>query len=420
MAKAKQAVLVTMKVPQSAATNLLENLSPQTINESFELDHDYAPVPMNATGNLRSFLSESETIVTVRGFLPEEEMEKVKSNPNVLRVDIDATIAPFTPFVCPLEPCDCTPGTPKGNVEDVVKYLEADKIWMKGIKGSGVVVGVVDGGITAHDRPVRQFEEPKIHGVIGGFPSENWGTTASAWGEHGNMCATDVQSIAPEAKIYDIRISDGGDAESTISHALSGFQWALDRHKENGMPHILTNSWGIYQKSWDPVYATDPSHPFTMKVVEAMNEGIVVLFAAGNCGQKCAKRLRCGSDRGPGRSIWGANGHPKVMTVGAVNIRGEWAGYSSQGPAALDPRKPDFCSITHFRGYFDSDSGTSAACPVAAGVVALLKQLDNSLDQEKLRSVLIRTARDIGPPGWDEHSGSGIIQPKAAYDNLSG
>jgi hypothetical protein len=30
------------------------------------------------------------------------------------------------------------------------------------------------------------------------------------------------------------------------------------------------------------------------------------------------------------------------------------------------------------------------------------------------------TAKDIGPPGWDRHSGSGIIQPKAAYDKLLG
>ena len=32
------------------------------------------------------------------------------------------------------------------------------------------------------------------------------------------------------------------------------------------------------------MYARDPQHPFTRKVVEAIDEGILVLFAAGNCG----------------------------------------------------------------------------------------------------------------------------------------
>jgi hypothetical protein len=46
------------------------------------------------------------------------------------------------------------------------------------------------------------------------------------------------------------------------------------------------------------------------------------------------------------------------MTVGAVNKDEEFVGYSSRGPACLDSDKPDFCSVSHFTGYFASDSGT--------------------------------------------------------------
>jgi len=148
------------------------------------------------------------------------------------------------------------------------------------------------------------------------------------------MTSTDALGMAPQAQIYDIRISDG----SAISSALAGFQWAIDQHRTDGTPHILSNSWGIFQESWDPTYARDPNHPFTLKVVEAINEGILVLFAAGNCGATCPDG-RCGPDTGPGRDIWGANGHPWVMTVGAVNRNEEFVGYSSQGPAALDAKK---------------------------------------------------------------------------------
>lgn len=96
------------------------------------------------------------------------------------------------------------------------------------------------------------------------------------------------------------------------------------------------------------------------------------------------------------------------MTVGAVNSAEQFIGYSSRGPAALDPNKPDFCSVAHFTGYFPSDSGTSAATPVLAGAVALLKQAKPDLTQAEVKKVLASTAKDIGPNGFDQHSGAGI------------
>lgn len=307
----------------------------------------------------------------------------------------------------------------------VATYLGVNQIWAAGFRGAGIVVGIVDGGITAIGRPIKPGEVAKIPRVIGGYPTADWGTTAAAWDYHGNMTSWDTLAMAPDAQIYDIRISAGGMA-ATISAALAGYQWAINQHKANGTPQILSNSWGVFQKSWDPVYATNPNHPFTRKVVEALDEGIIILFAAGNCGQTCPDG-RCGPDNGPGKSIWGANSHPRVMTVGAVNLNEKWVGYSSQGPGALDANKPDFCAITHFAGYFPtlspahpSDGGTSAATPICAGVVALLKQAKPALTQDQVKTALKNTAKDIGPAGWDQHSGSGIIRGKGAYDALRG
>jgi len=225
--------------------------------------------------------------------------------------------------------------------------------------------------------------------------------------------------MSPDAQLYDFRISGAGGSPGTISRALQAFQWAINRHRVDGTPQVLTNSWGIFQESWDPSYARNVNHPFTRKVVEAIDQGILVLFAAGNCGDTCPD-WRCGPDVGPGRSIWGANGHPRVMTVGAVNKNEQFIGYSSRGPAALDSDKPDFCSISHFRGYFSSDSGTSAATPVLAGVVALLKEAKSSLTQDQVKDCLKATAKDIGPSGFDTHSGAGIVRAKAAFDRCRG
>jgi serine protease AprX len=426
-------VLVEMRVPDAQVTpNTLQMAAAGFSNTGFQLDTSYAPVPVapSQTGMAPQAAGGGQTMI-VRGEIHPDKLQELENRPDVVKVWADTAIAPFSGFLveerslrllseeealatCPIGTCDCTPGTAKGTIADVANYLGADRIWSAGYKGEGIVVGIVDGGITAIGRTPKAGETARVAHVIGGWPTKDWGTTSKAWDDHGNMTSTDVLGMAPEAHIYDIRISGAGGA---VSEALAGYQWAIDQHRRDGTPQILSNSWGIYQESWDSEYARDPDHPFTRKVVEAIDEGIVVLFAAGNCGATCPSS-RCGTDTGPGRSIWGANGHPQVITVGAVNKDEQFVGYSSQGPAALDPEKPDFCAITHFKGYFASDNGTSAATPVAAGVAALLRQCNPSLTQSQIKDVLKSTAKDIGPAGTDQHSGAGIIQAGEAFAKL--
>lgn len=387
----------------------------------FSLDEEFQPVPLGAAGpGVRGFAAAAgtETYVVRATVDDEAAMAQILERPDVVNVWRDTPIAPFG--TCPIAPCDCSPGTPRGTMADVATYLGVSELWTAGFRGAGMVVGVVDGGITAQGRPVKPGETTRrIPRVIGGWPVADWGTEASAWNEHGNMTSTDVLGMAPEAQIYDLRISGGAGIPATISRALQAFQWAIDQHRANGTPQVLSNSWGIFQESWDNTYARNPNHPFTRKVLEALDEGIIVLFAAGNCGGTCPDN-RCGPDNGPGRSIWGANSHTRVMTVGAVNKNEEFVGYSSQGPGALDPNKPDFCCVTHFTGYHNSDSGTSAATPILAGAVALLKQAVPAATQDGIKNALRSTAKDIGPGGFDQHSGTGIVRVKAAWDRLRG
>ncbi len=442
-------VLVEIRVPRGEAGAGMEMARSFDVDE-FDLDESYDPVPMEASQDASVDLDEEEVVV-VRGTIPRDQIEALEAEDDVLSVSTDAQIEPFavetrpelepetepdypdfqalsSPPVrdrgadidlasgemgtCPVSPCDCSPSTPKGDVAAVRAFLGVDDVWQQGYRGSGVTVGVVDGGLAAQGRT----SDGVIPNVAGGWPEDNWGTIAR-WGEHGNMCATDTLGMAPECELYDLRISDAQSAPGTISDALAGYNWAIDQHRRTGRPHILTNSWGVYQKSWAPDYATDINHPFTRKVAQAINEGITVLFAAGNCGEACPSG-RCGSDNGPGKSIWGANGHPQVITVGAVNTNDEFVGYSSQGPASLDPFKPDVLSVSHFTGYFNSDTGTSAATPVAAGVTALLEQADHRMSPAEMKSTLKETSRDFGPEGWDRHSGQGVLQAAAALDRL--
>lgn len=427
-------VLVELKVSRTAGPEAALSLgAPSFESAGFAVDEGFGAVPLGTPPEAAATLeAEHEERVLVRGSIAEDQMAELEQQEHIEGVWLDTRIAAFPagdpageeqrPFVdtvesaafgtCPIPPCDCSPSVAKGDFAAVRRYLGVDQIWAAGHRGSGIVVGVVDGGITTPAR-VAGGRVPK---VVGG-PKSDWGQKAF-WGRHGEMTGSDVLAMAPDARLYDIRLPDatiGDPLSAQISDAIAGYHWAINRHRADGTPHVLTNSWGIYQKAWDPVYACDAAHPFTRKVVEAVNEGILVLFAAGNCGQACPDG-RCGGDVGEGKSIWGANGHPRVMTVGAANIQEQLIGYSSQGPACLDPHKPDFCGISHFKGYFAVDTGTSAACPIVAGVVALLKQAKSGLTQDAAKQALKRTAKNLGTAGWDRASGSGIIQAKRAYD----
>jgi serine protease AprX len=388
-----------------------------------ELDRSFRPVQLKTSTDPRLGVSTRPSIV-IRGTIPSERIVDLERQPNVIKVWKDTPIAPFAISVrvrraknaslgTSVSSSDCDNTVAKGNLSDVARYLGADQLWEQGLNGDGIVVGVVDGGITSLDRQPRPGESASIPNVTNGWPSD-WGTTSSGWEQHGNMVATDILGISRHVELYDLRISDG----DFISNALGAYDWALSEYKKSGRPHVLTNSWGIYQESWDPGYARDHNHPFTRKVQEAIDEGLICIFAAGNCGSECPPEM-CGDDIGPGRSIWGANGLPSVITVGACNINEVLAGYSSEGPSTLSNDKPDICGITHFKGYKDSDDGTSAACPIVAGVVALIKQAKTDIRQEDIKKLLRETAKPIGSEGWNAKAGSGVIQAQAAYTKLN-
>jgi subtilisin family serine protease len=404
-------VIVELRVPK-LDMSLVMNLVHMCEDYGFKSDEAWRAV-LPAEESISLTQEPTGGTVCIRGEIPEEKIEELKRAPNVENVWIDAKIAPFNSGtklditrLC--EPYDCGHRTAKGDLEEVVRYLGVDYIWDEGYKGNGIVIAICDTGVDKGEVPAY---------------SDGWSPSTiykpgTDTGKHGTMCAYDAIHICPEAKIYDIGVLRGsGSVEGVLSDAISGFQWAIDRFKQDGTPQIMSNSWGIYQESWGHDYAKNPDHPFTRKVKEAIKLGIIVTFAAGNCGPMCPS-TRCGGDVGSGRSIWGANSLAEVITFGAANIRDEWIGYSSCGPGALDDKKPDLCSISHFKGYHDCDNGTSTANPVGAAVIALLKNVEEDLTPANAKSVLQETSKDCCTSGWDIYSGSGIINAKAAYESI--
>jgi subtilisin family serine protease len=182
----------------------------------------------------------------------------------------------------------------------------------------------------------------------------------------------------------------------------------------------------MFHPSWDfPAghpgrYYDNHNHRFNIVVGSLAAAGADILFAAGNCGPACPDG-RCRPIVLGFRYINGANSHPDVYSVAGADTNRQLVGYSSQGPGILANNKPDLTAYTHFLGseafgQGSADSGTSTACPVAAGVVAALRSafpFDSANPNRApgnvrafVRASAVRRAR---APGWTPQYGWGII-----------
>jgi len=326
-----------------------------------------------------------------------------------------------------------------GDRKQAERLLNADHLRANKADGANVNVIIVDQGLDAASLgrrfgggwPVKDKKPGTTVPLPGGSLTHGMLT-----GGHGMMIAQNILSIAPQATLFDLPLVPWAitDAQAYLSTADIAFrrmlrdirEWKND--KTHSGPWVMVNPWGIYDSSLDPHghYTNNPDNPFNRLVAGAVADGIDVIFPAGNCGQFCPDG-RCGSNNiGPGRDILGANSLAEVITVGAVRVDAMWLGYSSQGPGQprLAHEKPDLCAPSHFQEPGDSyrvNTGTSAACALMTGIVAALRSRwdAGALSPAALKQILIDTAFQPSGGGWNDRTGHGIVDAKAAFDKAA-
>jgi len=113
-------------------------------------------------------------------------------------------------------------------------------------------------------------------------------------------------------------------------------------------------------------------------------------------------------------------------SAGGVDILFDTAGNplseSRQKPEIV---APDGGDNTFFGNDYEGNGtpnffGTSAATPHAAGLAALLKQLDPALSPDALYGTLQSTAIDMGVAGVDPDTGHGLVQANLALTSIDG
>jgi subtilisin family serine protease len=304
-----------------------------------------------------------------------------------------------------------------------------------GTTGRGVNVVIVDQGLDRHELGASYAGGWRVGHALPGDPVPQPGSVRRS---HGMMIAHNILKVAPEAKLFDMPLvpSKISQIQAFLSYADAAFfrmRRDIGRWRpEFPGPWIAVNPWGIFdRRSEQPLghYTERPSH-FSHLVESVIAHNIDVIFAAGNCGQFCPDD-RCGErDRGPSRSIWGANSLAAVLTTGAVRADGMWLGYSSQGPGQPDlgTNKPDLCAASQFcedGDAFSINTGSSASCGLTAGVVAALRSRwkPATVSPQQLKLVLNNSARKPAGLNWGNslghRLGNGVLNAKRAFEELN-
>ncbi len=158
------------------------------------------------------------------------------------------------------------------------------------------------------------------------------------------------------------------------------------------------------------------TRPSSIAALMAARRGALVSIAMGNDGQAPAT-LGAPADA------------DSVLSVGIVDANLNPCSYSSTGPTADGRIKPElssyapisYCRVPHANSATDSglmsESGTSFAAPVVAGIAALLRQLHPDAPAQDIRLALMFSARHASQP--DNRSGYGLANAVAAHRLLS-
>lgn len=136
---------------------------------------------------------------------------------------------------------------------------------------------------------------------------------------------------------------------------------------------------------------------------QAFENGIVIIASSGNSGFNAAHY---------------PSAYAGVIAVGAAKSSGEKVSFSVGGDF-LSVMAPGYNIDSTYTGgpqAYANESGTSMSCPFVTGLVAYLLTYNPTLKADQIKTILERTATDMGTYGWDADSGYGLVDVKAAVE----
>lgn len=296
----------------------------------------------------------------------------------------------------------------------------------QGYSGSGVLIAMLDAGFNnmGHEALI-DLDVLATWDFVNGdsVVADEVGQAGS--GNHGTYTLSTIGGYEPGDLIgpaygatYLLAKTENTDWERHVEEDdwIAGAEWA-DSMGADIISSSLGYSYGF--TNGDPDYAWTDMDGNTTIVAQgadiAASRGILVVNSAGNGGFVSLPANTLGSP---------ADGD-SVLAIGAVDGSGIRAGFSSVGPSSDGQVKPDvmamgvgvFAANPFGAGLYSFVNGTSLACPLVAGVAALLLEARPGATHLQIMDALRQTASQSGSP--DREYGFGIVDASEALDYIA-
>ncbi len=323
-----------------------------------------------------------------------------------------------------------------GTVDADMDVVEA---WSITTGSPSVTIGLLDSGVdTAHTDLKSNLIKSGYDGTDqskGGYPSDSFPEDA-----HGTACAgilaaeannqRGVAGVAYDCKVVSVRIFYYRDLAiqnlgitpfSTGSWMIDGISWAW----QQGGVDVVSNAWGV-PDTLIPILSNIPG-PVNDAIDSAVTKGrgglgLPMLFSTGNedistplwpsrrnntiavtATSMCDERKSATSC--DGESWWGGN-YGEGTDIAAPGVKIPTTDRPGQRGYEADNYKLDF-------------NGTSAACPNAAAVVALMLSVNPDLSNEQVEQILASTADTVGGYAYDTLKDYGSWSDELGYGRVN-
>lgn len=252
--------------------------------------------------------------------------------------------------------------------------------WNNGYTGTGQCVGIIDGGV--------QTNHPDLQANRNSAAS-----STSSSSSHGTSCAGVSSAVANNGRggvgaAYDSQWAGLLYGSSSTTSNSFGYR--------NDINTIKSNSWGPYDDGTISYMSSSERSALTTAVNSGRGGlGEIFTWAAGNGGT---------GDRVEYDPYASSR---FTIAVGAIGDNDTRSWYNEQGSSMLvvaqsDGNSRGIYTTTNGSGYTSSFGGTSSACPLGAGVAALILDANPALTWRDVQAVMIESARlnNPGNPNW--------------------
>ncbi|XP_011481371.1 proprotein convertase subtilisin/kexin type 7 [Oryzias latipes] len=281
-------------------------------------------------------------------------------------------------------------------------------VWERNITGQGVTVVVVDDGLEHTHQDIHLNYSPEgSYDLNSNDPDPMPHPDSHSDNHHGTRCAGEIAAVpnnsfcavgvAYDSRVAGIRVLDGPLTDSLEAIAFN---------KNYQVNDIYSCSWGPD----DDGHTVDGPHPLGKAALQhgviagRRGFGSIFVVASGNGGQY---NDNCNYD-GYANSIY-------TITIGAVNEKGKMPFYAeecasmlavtfSSGGSRLRSIVTSDWSMQEGTGCTDGHTGTSAAAPLAAGMIALMLQVRPCLTWRDVQHIIAFTATKCDPNAdWQQN-----------------